>query len=113
MEPDEHDGSYFIDRAGTCAPAVLRYLRGQRVYEYGERAKADLLRSDAEYYRLPGLLEALERAVPEPEAEPEPEQALPLLTAEQTEQVRQWCGGDWVRFEVLWRSSVHGDSAKE
>ena len=106
MEPDEHDGSYFIDRAGTCAPAVLRYLRGQRVYEYGERAKADLLRSDAEYYRLPGLLEALERAMPEG--------PLPLLTAEQTQQVRQWCGGgDGMEFEVLWRSSEHGDSAKE
>ena len=106
MEPDEHDGSYFIDRAGTCAPAVLRYLRGQRVYEYEERAMADLLRSDAKYYRLPRLLEALERAVlvvP-----------LPLLTAEQAAQVRQWCvGGEEIEFDVLWRSSEHGDSARE
>ena len=42
------------------------------------------------------------------------EQALPLLTAGQTRQVRQWCGGgEGMEFEVLWRSSVHGDSAEE
>ena len=109
LEADEDDGSYFIDRDGTCAPAVLRYLRGQRVYEPATETEADLLRSDAEYYKLPGLMESLAKPVVVPE--------LPLLAEEQVQQLQEWCGTGLgkkkVMFYMLWHSLEHGDSSQE
>ena len=109
LEADEDDGSYFIDRDGTCAAAVLRYLRGQHVYEPATESEADLLQSDAEYYKLPGLMDSLVKAEVMPK--------LPLLSKKQVKQIQEWCSGGLgkkkVEFEVLWRSSEHGDTVQE
>ena len=60
LEQDEKDGSYFIDRDGTCFGPVLNYLRDPSDFEDPKSDDARrALEKEAQYYQIESLQTAL------------------------------------------------------
>ncbi|XP_075239215.1 BTB/POZ domain-containing protein KCTD12-like [Convolutriloba macropyga] len=55
-------GRYFLDRDGHLFRFILDYLRNTKLVLPEEFAEKDRLQVEAEYYRLPGLVESIRRA---------------------------------------------------
>ena len=94
-KPSE-DGSYFIDRDGTCFRYILNYLRtGKLLLPEDEHVRKEVL-EEARFYQIQGIIEKLD---PEPivdELDPKPPKLYNESTILSPEQSK-------------WLVAVHGD----
>ena len=100
------DGSYFIDRDGTHFRHILNYLRTGKLVLPDDKVVRKELLSEAEFYRIDGILDELK-------ANPFKDSAI--LSSEQRETLVDWLkdireslGDDYV---LLYRASRNGWAA--
>ncbi|KAK3741075.1 hypothetical protein QZH41_001136 [Actinostola sp. cb2023] len=93
------DGSYFIDRDGTCFRYILNYLRtGKLILPDDKLIRKEVL-EEAAFYQVQGIVEKLK---------PKPYSQSVILSPEQRLYLFEAVGVAFDKYSLLYRATVNG-----
>ena len=93
------DGSYFIDRDGTCFRYILNYLRTGKLLLPDDRLVQKEVIEEAKFYQIQGIIDKLK---------PKPYNESIILSQEWRDWLEKAVGASYDEYNNLYRGSKNG-----